>query len=99
MKGRITQTPFQSVILNHPVMRARYNTMLTSLLDGPLHMVNVFRFLDAASVAVGPHLQNDPYHRATVTDFEGLKPWLSARETQIRAQISVNGPPAPRAAY
>lgn len=98
-KGKITQTPFQSIILNHPVMRTRYNAMLTSLLDGPLRMTNVFSFLDAASVVVGPHLQNDPYHQATVTDFNGLKSWLSSRESQIRSQIGANGPPAPRAAY
>jgi hypothetical protein len=98
-RNKVTQTPFQSVILNHPVMRARYNATLTALLDGPLSMPNLHAFLTAAEAAVNPHLQNDPYHNASMGDFGTLASWLHSRQSQIRAQVTANGPPAPRPAY
>ena len=97
--GKVTQTPYQQVVLNHPLARARYNALLLELLNGPLALAQLYPWLDAAYAAVLTDLHNDPYHRASVGDFERLKTWLAARDGQVRAQVNANSAPLPRPGY
>jgi hypothetical protein len=98
-KKGVIQTPYQSIILNHPAFRARYNTILSALVadDGPLSEASLHAFLDAVEPLLGPALTDDPF----ITDdpaslFQGLKNWISERIPNVHAQILANGRPAPR---
>jgi len=98
-KSNLLQTQYQEVILNHPLYRARYNDIYSSLLNGPMSLAPVYAYLDGlASLLPGP-LSSEPYMPA-IQDLagriEGLKTWLADREASVRAQIAANGPPAPR---
>ena len=100
LKGkRLEQTPFQSVILNHPLFRAQYNSILLGLTEpgsGPLSKAAVHGFLDAVEPVVGGALAEDPYAGGDVTElFAGLRARVSARVSSVRAQAAANVP-APR---
>lgn len=95
---KFSQTPYQSVILNHPVFRAQYNQILLGLVDpaGPLSETNIHGFLNAAAVAVQPALDTDPYVGTFRSgQFSSLKSWISRRIISVRTQALANKP-APR---
>ena len=101
MKGkRLEQTPFQSVILNHPLFRDQYNSIILGLTEpgtGPLSEAAVHSFLAATEQVVSEALAADPY--AGVGDvgelFAGLRARVSARISSVRAKVAANKP-APR---
>ncbi len=96
---KLSQTPYQSVILNHPVFRQQYNAIMLSLIDpsGPLAEAKLHAFLDAAETAVQPALDEDPYAgQFRSGEFARLKSWISSRIPTVRAQVSANNKPAPR---
>ena len=97
-RPKLTQSAFQSVILNHPTYRARYNAIMLGLVDGPISVANIHAFLDQAELAVGQALAEDPY--AQVGDvgahFDGLRQWVAARDANVRVQVANNNRPSPR---
>jgi spore coat protein CotH len=101
VKGkRLEQTPFQSVILNHPLFRGQYNSIILGLTEpgtGPLSEAAVQSFLVSTERVVSEALAADPY--AGVGDvgelFAGLRARVSARINSVRAQVAANKP-APR---
>lgn len=98
-RPKLTQSPFQSVILNHPGFRARYNAIMLGLLDGPISVPNVHAFLDQVEAAVGVALAEDPYVQVggdVGAHFEGLRQWVAARDATVRAQVAANDRPSPR---
>jgi len=95
---KFTQSPYQSVILNHPAFRAQYNQIMLGLFDaaGPLSESNLHAFLDAAEAVVQPALNEDPYVGAFGSgEFARLKSWISTRIPTVRGQALANEP-APR---
>jgi hypothetical protein len=98
-----TQSQFQTMILNHPVWRAQYNSIMTGLLDGPLSASSI----DALFARVRPALElamaTDPYSSqgdiaTSIADhLDALRAWIAARQQTVRAQITANVP-APRKA-
>jgi hypothetical protein len=100
--GRVSQSAYQSVILNHPDYRAQYNAILLGLTDpdvGPVSEEAIHAFLDQVLLTVGPAVADDPY---SLEDAEAtiarLKSWISARIAHVRAQASAvpSGPPETR---
>jgi spore coat protein CotH len=95
----IVQTPFQSILLNHAGLRARYNDALAAMVGdgGPLSEASLHGFLDALEPVLAPALAEDPY---VVDDpsgqFAALKSWISARIPAVQEQVAANGPPSPR---
>jgi hypothetical protein len=95
---KFSQSPYQSVILNHPAFRSQYNQILLGLVNasGPLAESKVHAFLDAAAAAVQPALNEDPYVGSFRSgQFASLKTWISRRIPSIQAQVAANKP-APR---
>jgi spore coat protein CotH len=95
---RLEQTPFQSVILNHPLFRSQYNAILLGLTDpasGPLSETAVHGFLDAVEPVVSDALAADPYAGIADVDelFAGLQTRASALINSVRAQAAANTPP------
>ncbi len=106
-RGKVTTTqhPYQSIILNHPRFRARYNQILTSLLEGPMHPAVVASDLDRVEgVLTGPLLE-DPNNKigsspgAVSAFFKSLRSWLGERGTNVLNQVRANKNPAPRPDY
>jgi hypothetical protein len=101
-KVSIKQHPYQSVILNHPVFRVRYNEVMSDLLDGPFSLAALEGFLDQSQALLTEALLADPNNRigqspeAIAAHFDGLRRWVAERRASVRAQIDANGPPAPR---
>jgi hypothetical protein len=95
----VAQTPYQSIILNHPAFRVQYNTTLTDLTNGPLSATNLKAFLDQLEAGDLPAaLAADPY--PTVTGnlgdyFDRFRTWIDARIANVQNQVNVNEP-APR---
>jgi spore coat protein CotH len=93
----VTQTPYQSILLNHAGIRARYNAVLAAMIAGPLSEANVHAFLNALEPVLAPAIAADPYiTESPAATFAALRSWISARIPNVQGQIAANGPPAPR---
>jgi hypothetical protein len=96
----VTQTPYQSIILNHPTFRQQYNAMLMNLTAGPLSAGNLTAFLDSLEAGALPAaLAADPYPTVTgnIGDyFDRFRTWIEARIENVRNQVLANDRPAPR---
>jgi len=98
----VSQHPYQSVILNHAGVRARYNAILLSLLDGPMAKADLQADLVEFETLLTPYLLVDPNNQigstptAVADYFANLRRWVAARDASVRSQIAKNGPPAPR---
>jgi hypothetical protein len=107
-RGRVTQSPYQSIILNHPSYRAQYNAILLGLTDpgfpdlvapGPLSETALHAFLDDVQAKVAQAVADDPYSfESAAASVTRLKSWLSARIASVREQAQANpsGPPGTR---
>ena len=108
--GRVTQSPYQRVILNHPAYRERYNAILLGLTEpgvmgpepitpGPLAETVLHAFLDNALLTVEQANAEDPYSlESAAATVARLKNWVSARISNVRVQAlaSPSGPPPTR---
>jgi hypothetical protein len=96
----VTQTPYQSIILNHQGFRQQYNAMLTNLTNGPLSAVNLNAFLDSLEGGALPTaLAADPYPTVTgdIGDyFDRFRAWITQRIANVQSQVTANNTPAPR---
>ena len=95
----VSQSPYQRILLNHPGLRVRYNSVLSALVaeEGPLSEVNLHAFLDSLEPVLGPALDEDPFRvENAATTFQSLRSWISQRIVNVRDQIQANGPPSPR---
>jgi hypothetical protein len=93
---RVVTSPYQEVILQHPVFRAQYNQIMLELLNGPMSVANVHLFLNEAEAVLATALANDPYPTDEAEVFVRLRQWTAARDANVRSQVATNGPPAPR---
>ncbi|HEX6125685.1 MAG TPA: CotH kinase family protein [Pyrinomonadaceae bacterium] len=93
---KIVTSPYQEVVLRHPLLRAQYNQIMLDLLNGPLSVSATHAFLDQAEAALAEALANDPYPTNDGEVFGRLRHWTAARDVDIRIQLAANGPPLPR---
>jgi hypothetical protein len=95
----VSQSTYQRILLNHPGLRVRYNSVLSALVAeaGPLSDVNLQAFLDSLEPVLSPALDEDPFRvESAATTFQSLRSWISQRIVNVRDQIQANGPPPPR---
>lgn len=95
----VSQVDYQRIILNHPVYRVRYNTILTDLVSagGPLSEANLHALIDAVQPALEPAMEADPFIGGEQSGaFSGLKSWVSQRIPNVLSQVQANNQPAPR---
>jgi spore coat protein CotH len=101
-RNRFTQTPYESVILNHPDFRVTYNSIMLGMTDpvtGPLSETNLHGFLDAVEPGLATALAEDPYQPIEATShFASLHDWVSQRIAIVRSLAQANTP-APRPPY
>ena len=98
-RNRVTQSPYEQILLNHPGLRSRYNAILSALVadGGPLSEANVHAFLDALEPVLSPALAEDPFSAENPTaTFQSLRAWISARVPNVLSQVGANGPPPAR---
>ena len=101
-RGRVSQSAYQSVILNHPDYRAQYNAILLGLTDpdvGPLSEGAIHAFLDQVLLTIRQAVADDPYSLESAENTVArLKGWISARIPIVRSQASAapSGPPVTR---
>jgi hypothetical protein len=96
-----SQTPYQSIILNHPAFRAQYNAIMIGLLapgTGPLSEAALHQFLNSIEPVVTAALVEDPYAgfgsaQAAADLFGGLRSWVTQRVAVVQAQVQANRPP------
>ena len=96
---KVSLSPYQEILLRHPVFRAQYNQIMIDLLNGPLSVANIQTFLYQAEAVIAPALANDPFpttEGSPADEFARLRAWVAARDVNVRSQLSVNGPPNPR---
>lgn len=95
----MSPSPYQEVILRHPVFRAQYNQIMLDLLNGPLSVANIQGFLNQAEAVISSALANDPFPTTAgspADEFARLRDWVAARDVNVRSQLAANGPPSPR---
>jgi hypothetical protein len=93
-----SQTEYQRVILNHPAFRAQYNTIMSTLIGGPLSEAPLHAFLNAVEPVVAAALAEDQYagfgsSAAVASLFNGLRSWVTTRISNVAAQVLANSPP------
>jgi spore coat protein CotH len=87
---KLTQSPYQAILLNNLGIRARYNAVLTAMVSegGPLSEANLHKFLDDLQPVLAPALAEDPFlTEDTAVSFQSLKSWISARIPNVMGQI------------
>jgi len=97
--GKLTQSAFQKVILNHPSFRARYNAIMLGLVNGPISVPNIHAFLNQVEPTVADALAEDPYVQLggdVGAHFNSLRQWVAARDANVRVQVANNNRPSPR---
>jgi hypothetical protein len=70
-RNRFVQTPYESVILNHPDYRAMYNSILMGMTDpstGTLSEANLHAFLGSVEPVLAQALAEDPTSPSTRAD-------------------------------
>jgi CotH kinase protein len=90
---KASPSPYQEVILRHPVFRAQYNQIMLDLLNGPLTVGNIHTFLNQAEATISSALANDPFPTTASSpaeEFAQLRAWVAARDVNVRAQLSSN---------
>ena len=98
-RNRVTQTPYEQVLLNHPAFRARYNAILAALVSpgGPLSEASLHAFLNTLEPQLSPALADDPFsNESPGAAFQSLRAWISARIPNVLAEIARNGSPQTR---
>jgi len=96
---RLSQNPYESVILNHRVFRAEYNAKILALTDpstGNLSLAALAAFLDQTEALLADALSADPYPTNDASSFSQLESWLAARIGSARSQAIANTNPPPR---
>ena len=97
---KVSQNPYESVILNHGAIRADYNATILGLTDattGPLSTASLHAFLDQVRPVVAQAMAEDPYASGNATTrVNALKSWLTQRINSARSQAIANVNPAPR---
>jgi hypothetical protein len=95
---KLTQEPYQRILLNHPVYRQQYNATMTTLFGsgGVLDATSQHAFLDQLESTLAGHLASDPYPTSGPGTFDDLRSFVSARTANVAAQVTANGPPPPR---
>jgi hypothetical protein len=89
--NNLQQTAYQQTVLNDPVFRAQYNTILDTLLAGHLSaplLVAILDFLEQGTL-LPLALQLDPNNNlpGTVADrFNSLRSWVTQRAANVQAQ-------------
>ncbi|OFW29828.1 MAG: hypothetical protein A3H97_08785 [Acidobacteria bacterium RIFCSPLOWO2_02_FULL_65_29] len=87
---KLTQSPYQALLLNNAGIRARYNAVLTAMVSegGPLSEANLHEFLDDLQLVLAPALAEDPFlTEDPAASFQSLKSWISARIPNVIGQI------------
>ena len=95
----VTQTRYESVILNHAGFRLRYNSILSAMVadGGPLSEASLHAFLNSLEAQLAPAMAGDPFAAEDPASlFTSLRNWISQRIPNVKAQIAANGPPIPR---
>lgn len=95
-RGKVSQTPYQSVILNNPEFRARYREIFYALNAGPLSPGVLENFLNGLQGSLLASLQADPYQPGSAEEFQNLNTWFAARWLSVLQQLHSNNAPAPR---
>jgi hypothetical protein len=70
---------------------------MLDLVNSPLSVANVQAFLTQAVISSA--LANDPFPTtdgSPVDEFNWLRVWVAARDVNVRAQLTSNGPPSLR---
>jgi hypothetical protein len=96
------QSDFQNLILNHPVYRSEYNSIMIGLLNGPLSAASIDGLFAKVRPALEEALASDPHLFHVVSSpvrehIDALRTWISEREATVRSQVAANMP-APRKA-
>jgi spore coat protein CotH len=94
-RGRVTQSPYQKVILNHPEFRVKYRDIFYALNAGPLSVGNLDAFVSSVQLNLSAAIQADPYQPGSDGDFQSMKNWFVARWGSVLQQLNSNLP-APR---
>lgn len=102
-RGKLRQTKYEVLILNHAVYRQQYRTILYTLMGpgAPLSREYLLALLDQLETLLTPYLTADPYFTQQATTespaahFAWLRDWLGQRTAIVRAQLDANLP-APR---
>jgi hypothetical protein len=103
-RGVVTykQSEFQTLILNHPVYRAEYNSIMLGLLDGPLSSSSIDAFFAKVRPELEAALASDPYLSHVVSSpagehIDSLRTWIADRDATVRSQVAANAPAARKA--
>lgn len=99
-RGKMRQTKYEVLILNHKVYRAQYRTILYALTapGAPLSRDSLLGLLDQLETLLTPYLAADPYFTQQATTaspaahFAWLREWLGQRTAIVRAQLDANLP-------
>ena len=96
---RLSQSAYESDILNHPTFRVQYNTIIRALTDptaGALSESALHTSLDDSETLLAAALAADPYPANVGNDFGRLRLFVTARIASARDQVDANNKPPPR---
>ena len=85
-----SNTPYETILLGNPTLRALYSEILNGLICGPLSAQNLNAFLDALEPILTPSLDADLNNRMNGDvpgHFDSMRAWYTQRVPIVAAQI------------
>ncbi len=86
--GQQANRKYQTEILGHYWFRDVYRHVYSDLLNGPLSLPVLNRFIDELEAALTPYIEEDPYLEES-GEFDAVRQFFTNRIMSVRSQIGV----------
>lgn len=88
--GKVIQTPYQALILNHPWFVRVYEHTFRELLADKLSTTSLNSLIDQLEPVLGPALDSDPYiGGGSAGQFASLRTWVNTRTANVANQLTL----------
>lgn len=96
----IGNSPYEDLILDNTAFRPTYDQIMRTLINGPFKTTTLVPLINQLQTAILPALSADPFNPCSVGDFDALRSFVSARNTNVASQLPAGvavGDPIPTA--
>lgn len=80
---------YKNAIVDNPWFKRVYEHTLREMIAGPLSEDSLHALLDELEVTLGPELAGDPFIGAGSGSFSSLRSWVTIRNANVRAQLTL----------
>ena len=83
----VGNSPYEDLVLDNTAFRPIYDQIMRNLINGPFKATNLVPLIDQLQTAILPALGADPFNPCGVGDFDDLRAFVAARNTNVASQL------------